>query len=78
MLFFSERLYTFVHLYEAVLWFVHTREIFIERNGKYNIYDKTTKLIFISCRMGIVKQCSIVMLISVFGCHTNAFIIKCT
>lgn len=28
--------------------------------------------------MDIVDQCSIVLLISVFGCHTNAFILKCT
>lgn len=32
--------------------------------------------ILVNCRMDIVDQCSIVLLTSVFDCHTNAFILK--
>lgn len=66
---FSERLYTFVHLYETVTG-LYMRDFYCL---KWNIFKRLTY-----CRMDIVDQCSIVMLISVFGCHTNAFIIKCT
>lgn len=49
----------------------YMKEIFIAEDGIYSKY-------LTYCRMDIVDQCSIVLLISVFGCHTNAFILKCT
>lgn len=50
---------------------------FYHKRWKINL-KKKRNLSYLLCRMDIVNQCSIVMLISVFGCHTNAFIIKCT
>lgn len=62
------------HLYicmKQLLVCIYKKEIFIAQDG---IYSKHLTY----CRMDIVDQCSYVMLISVFGCHTNAFILKCT
>lgn len=71
VVFFPERLYTFVYLYEKKSsWSVHIRKRFLLEKIEY-ILD-----IRVNCRMDIVDQCSIVLLISVFDCHTNAFILK--
>lgn len=71
------------HLYicmKQLLICTYRRERFLLHKMDYilNILLFIIIIALIYCRMDIVKQCSIVMLISVFGCHTNAFILKCT
>lgn len=51
-------------------WSVYTRKRFLLHKIEYILN------ILLNCRMDIVDQCSIVLLISVFDCHTNAFILK--
>lgn len=61
------------HLYICMKncsWLVHMRKRFLLQKIEY-ILD-----ILVNCRMDIVDQCSIVLLTSVFDCHTNAFILK--
>lgn len=61
------------HLYicmKQLLVCIYKKEIFIAQDGIY--------INILLTAMDIVDQCSYVMLISVFGCHTNAFILKCT
>lgn len=61
------------HLYICMLLFL---VCFKKKKRERDFY--CTRWTIFSRRMDIVDQCSIVLLISVFGCLTNAFILKCT